>query len=320
MLEVLVSVREQNKEDKDGFVYKKPGDIIVAKISPAVWGNEEKKRFLITYLDDADLEASLREVQERLNDPTVVRVYPYKKLKDYEHQVWMKDKYVRDRQSVLENRSTKIVDLNHFASKLNDLRDKRKSFEAIKPDGKECLERPDLLSYEVEPLFPDMKDIIPEGIVGDYSITFETGTTVLSKGNIELMNDHLPERESHKEVVLKSKGDVLLGGLGIGLVIIPLLKKEEVKTITVIEIAQEVVDLVYSHIKSFDTENKLNLIVADAYDYEFEPSKKFDVMFIDILTEAGETAALKMTPEKKTKIEKYKKHLRDENSIFINRG
>ena len=64
--------------------------------------------------------------------------------------------------------------------------------------------------------------------------------------------------------------------------------------------------------------NKMNLILADAYDYEFV-NKKFDIMFFDIL-DLEVRVVKKMAPEQKVKIENYKKHLRDEDSIFINRG
>ena len=139
MLEILVSVRKENKIDKDGFIYKKPGDIIVAKISPAVWSETEKKQFLITYLDDPIIEARLKCRQEWKKDNTLVQVYPYKKVKEFEFQ--------GEKIDVVVNKSMKRVKLDiDFKSKIKDIRDKTKNTGLILPDEKPNLVISDLIS------------------------------------------------------------------------------------------------------------------------------------------------------------------------------
>jgi len=66
MLEILVSLRRSKDVDRKISGLEKPnkkaGDIIVAKKSPAPWGTEEKRLFLITLLKDDVLEASMGDL------------------------------------------------------------------------------------------------------------------------------------------------------------------------------------------------------------------------------------------------------------------
>jgi phospholipid N-methyltransferase len=48
----------------------------------------------------------------------------------------------------------------------------------------------------------------------------------------------------NKEKVKKANGNVLIGGLGLGLVIHNILNKQEVKSITIIEINKDLIELV----------------------------------------------------------------------------
>lgn len=97
----------------------------------------------------------------------------------------------------------------------------------------------------------------------------------------ELMMSNTPmEKRTSSEFVVNSYGDVLICGLGIGLVIMPLLESERVKSITIIEKYQDVIDCVLPQIKKYDTHNKLNVICQDCF--EFETKEKYDTIFIDI--------------------------------------
>ena len=99
--------------------------------------------------------------------------------------------------------------------------------------------------------------------------------------NGELMMSNTPmEKRTSAYFILNAEGDVLVCGLGIGLVILPLLENEKVKSITVIEKYQDVIDCVYTQIKKYDTKGKLSVICQDCFD--FETDKKFDTIFIDI--------------------------------------
>lgn len=91
-----------------------------------------------------------------------------------------------------------------------------------------------------------------------------------------VMSDTQMERRTNAPFIMVAKGHVLIGGLGIGLVLPPLLGKNEVLSVTVIEKEQDVIGLVakkYRH-------PKLTVAHADATTYE--PTQKFDTIYMDI--------------------------------------
>lgn len=115
------------------------------------------------------------------------------------------------------------------------------------------------------------------------------------------MSDAPMEQEGMRYASLVAKGDILVLGLGLGL--LPTLIKMRnvgvrnrmVKSITIVEIEQDVVNLVYDHIKT----KRTKLIIADAKDYLEKTDDRYDFIFIDIwasfvatLTEAEHWASL----------------------------
>lgn len=75
-----------------------------------------------------------------------------------------------------------------------------------------------------------------------------------------------------------AKGDVLINGLGLGVVVFLLLKKEEVTSITVIEIDQDVIDLVEPYIK----DPRVTVIHADAFTWKPPKGKRYNAVWHDI--------------------------------------
>ena len=74
----------------------------------------------------------------------------------------------------------------------------------------------------------------------------------------ELMMSNTPmEKRTAGEFVYSAKGDVLIAGLGIGLVIMPLLYDDSVNSVTVVEKYQDVIDCVLPQLKPHDKNNKL---------------------------------------------------------------
>lgn len=117
--------------------------------------------------------------------------------------------------------------------------------------------------------FSAMRQGIP---TGNYIRLIINGQTMMSNTPME--------KRTSAEFVCNAYGDVLICGLGIGLVIMPLLESEKVKSITVIEKYQDVIDCVLPQIVSYDTEGKLKVICQDCFD--FDTKDKFDTIFIDI--------------------------------------
>jgi len=93
-----------------------------------------------------------------------------------------------------------------------------------------------------------------------------------------VMSDTPAEISDHIDFINEASGDVLVTGLGIGMVASALAKKNNVRSITVIEASEDVINLVAPHLES----EKITVIHADAFKYE--PDKHFDFAWHDIWT------------------------------------
>lgn len=99
-----------------------------------------------------------------------------------------------------------------------------------------------------------------------------------------MMSDTPMERNTNRNFIREANGDVIIFGLGLGLVIVPLLKKENVKSILVVELYQDLIDVVEPILKQHDTENKLTIIQGDCFEIHnsIPKEKKFDCVYGDI--------------------------------------
>lgn len=107
---------------------------------------------------------------------------------------------------------------------------------------------------------------IPEG---DYISLKHNGTILMSNTPME--------KRTNSEFITKANGDVLIAGLGIGLIVLPIQDKENIKSITIIEKQQEIINMVASQLP---LNNKVNIICDDIFNYI--PNKKYDTIYLDI--------------------------------------
>lgn len=154
---------------------------------------------------------------------------------------------------------------------------------------------------------PEMCEIIPEAKKGNaeikhYTITEEESkwsslratinrvpfmaaapmkTCQLRIGGAIMMSDTDMEWRTNQPFIRRAHGRVLIGGLGIGFVILPLLNNPEVESVTVIENSQDVIDLVAHHIEH----PKLTVMLGDVYEFKkhFGKDVRFDCIYFDIL-------------------------------------
>jgi spermidine synthase len=155
-------------------------------------------------------------------------------------------------------------------------------------------------------MFQKMCDIIPEGQSGNVKVKhFEVsrtesqftalraiggrdsfvspGTYVhLYVGRHLMMSDTRMEKDSNKEVVCRAHGDVFIAGLGIGLILAPILANPEVTSVTVVEKYHEVVELVEPAIRKLPGGEKLKVIEADILEWTPPKGQKWDVIYFDI--------------------------------------
>ena len=108
-------------------------------------------------------------------------------------------------------------------------------------------------------MYEKMSEILQEKIVGDFAIHhfeidehdfyarlhgIESGKYVKLTQNEEVvMSDTKMEKETNAAFVRSAHGDVLIGSLGIGLIVLAIQDKEAVNTITILEKNEEVIEL-----------------------------------------------------------------------------
>ena len=92
------------------------------------------------------------------------------------------------------------------------------------------------------------------------------------------MSDTPMERRTNYEVVRYAHGDVLIAGLGLGLILVPILKKEGVRHVTVIEKYADVIALVAPKFAC----DRLTVICADIYEWRPPKGTKFNTIYFDI--------------------------------------
>jgi hypothetical protein len=93
-----------------------------------------------------------------------------------------------------------------------------------------------------------------------------------------MMSDTDMERRSNFDFIHNANGHVLIAGLGIGLIIKAIINQPKIKSITVIEKYQDVIDLVgpkFNH-------PKLKIVCADIFEWLPEPGTKYDTIYFDI--------------------------------------
>lgn len=125
----------------------------------------------------------------------------------------------------------------------------------------------------------------PSSRYGDYSIEsfFRDGIhyqKLVQNGIIKMVNT--PEIVVDFEDFLgKAEGDVLINGLGMGMCNVHLLKKEKLKSLTVVELDKDLVDFIAPF---FTSDKRCTIINADAYAYEPPGNMFYDFVWHDVWT------------------------------------
>jgi len=96
-----------------------------------------------------------------------------------------------------------------------------------------------------------------------------------------IMSDTPAEIKDHLEPIQRAEGNVLITGLGIGMVLQGCLNKKSVKHATVIELSEDVIKLVAPHYQELYG-NRLEIIQADALEYKPPRGSKYDMVWHDI--------------------------------------
>jgi len=114
------------------------------------------------------------------------------------------------------------------------------------------------------------------GKMDQISCNFDYPVVKLTENGNTWMTDNPFEVESSLGAVEGARGDVLIGGLGIGL--LPTLIKDKVASIDIVELNQEVIDLVFHQVAT----EKMRIIHDDICHYLTSTEKRYDFICVDI--------------------------------------
>lgn len=137
-------------------------------------------------------------------------------------------------------------------------------------------------------------------------------TVLFDKEKKEIvMSDSMMEKRTNIDFVNEANGDVLIAGLGLGMIVLAIQDNPKVKSITVVEIDSKLKELSMQGLGKFLNE-KVNIVIEDINN--FTPTKKYDVVYCDIWNNIdGEN-----WEEMKSLTKKFKYFVnRDNDSAFL---
>jgi len=113
---------------------------------------------------------------------------------------------------------------------------------------------------------------------GDMFYIYDGRYIRLHVDGILMMSDTNLELSSNYGFVSKSNGDILIAGLGLGVIIRNILDKQNINSITVIEKYQDVIDLVAPKFN----DNRIKYICDDIFTWRPHKGIKYDTIYFDI--------------------------------------
>ena len=105
--------------------------------------------------------------------------------------------------------------------------------------------------------------------------------TSLKYKNHIIMSDTPDEIRDHFSMISAARGNILINGLGIGMVLQACLEKDVVNHATVIEKSSDVIELVGGYYKE-KYGDKLTIIHEDAFDYKPDKNVRYNAVWHDI--------------------------------------
>ena len=95
-----------------------------------------------------------------------------------------------------------------------------------------------------------------------------------------MMSNHESETITNQKFIDYALGDVLIFGLGLGLIIFPLLKDKHINRIVVVEVDEGLIEIISPIILKHDIYSKVEIINGDAFNWVTD--EKFDTIYFDI--------------------------------------
>lgn len=133
---------------------------------------------------------------------------------------------------------------------------------------------------EEEARFAAVRSLISaSGQIGCHSPGPGRYTRLVYRGDV-VMSDTIQEYLTNWVAIHRAEGHVLIAGLGLGCVLQAIAKKSSVKSVTVVEQAPEVIELVWEHLRSRQWARKVELVQGSIFDVKLTDS--YDYGWFDI--------------------------------------
>ncbi len=127
--------------------------------------------------------------------------------------------------------------------------------------------------------FPHIADFVAPAQRGDVVIDqVMVVQTRLWVGGQMVMSDSTHEARTNREVLFRSRGRVMIAGLGLGYILHPILRKPSVTQVTVIEKNPDVIALVAPTLKS----PKLHIVEADIFKWRPPRGTRYQTIYFDV--------------------------------------
>ena len=139
-------------------------------------------------------------------------------------------------------------------------------------------------------IFEDMREVPPLGFFTE-EFSFPA---ILEDGN-EWMTLTPVDLDTCEEAIKEARGKVVTFGLGLGYYAYMVSEKEEVESVTVVELSPDVIRLFEKHIlPQMPNRHKIKIVNADAFEYaeRVMPSEGFDLAFVDTWRDASDGAPM----------------------------
>lgn len=153
----------------------------------------------------------------------------------------------------------------------------------------------------------DYLKAVYEGVpVGEYVRLVYKNETLMSNTPMEIRTNETFCRLAH--------GDVLIGGLGIGMIVLPIMEKENVRTITILEKNQEVIDIISTQL---NFNGKVKIVQADVFTWEPADGTCYDCIYLDIWPYINNEIYHQEMKPLKERYQKYLKPVSESKNRFI---
>lgn len=138
----------------------------------------------------------------------------------------------------------------------------------------------------------------------------EPGTYVklVGKDNGVMMSDTPMEIRTNREFIEEAHGEVLIAGLGLGIVLLSIQRRKEVETITVVEKSRELVEFIVPHLP---LTHKVEIRFGDIFEWLPNDGEVFDTIYFDIWDEiSGDNY-----PQTKELHKRFRKYLNKDSNL-----